>query len=409
MSICRPYAGLLACALALAAFPAAAAETVHLLVPSYSAATATYFQRLGDDFSAANPGVVIVAEVVPWAALQGRLAAAFAAGQPPDLAIVRGAWLPALALAGSVDPLEARMSAEFKARFIGDLLASGRFGGHVYGLPVVAEVPALYYNRDLLDRAGLDGPPGSWDALLADAARLKAVGVAAYGVAAAPAAAAWTGGCAIIANGGAMLDQDGRAAIASPAAERALQALRDLVANGFTEGDAAGHDEAALEDMFAQGALAMLPAPQGLLTRLQRSQTAQRFGVTAPLAPDGPAAANCATSDSVVLPHGSKVRPAAFKFLDFLFTRVPRLAFVEAEGLPPVTRAELRGKYFSGNADRALFGRALLKARFPPPLPGWPAASELLGRAVTAVLQGDADPAQALPIAARAMDAALER
>lgn len=410
----RLYAGLLACGalacgMALAAFPAAAADTVHLLVPSYSAATAPYLQRLGDDFSAANPNVVIVAEVVPWAELQGRLAAALAAGQPPDLAIVRAAWLPALALAGSVDPLEARMSAEFKARFIGDLLASGRVGGHVYGLPMVAEVPALYYNRDLLDRAGLDAPPADWDALLADAARLKAVGVAAYGVAAAPGAAGWTGGCAILANGGAMLDQDGRAAIASPVAERALRALRNLVADGFTEDDVAGHDQAGLEDMFAQGALAMLTAPQGLLARLQRGRTAQRFGVAPPLAQAGPAAAGCAVSDNVVLPHGSKVRPAAFKFLDFLFTRAPRLAFVEAEGLPPVTRAELRAKYFSANAERALFARELLKARFPPPLPGWPAAAASFDRAVAAVLKGDADPAQALPVAARAMDAALER
>lgn len=408
MSTCRLHAGLLACGLALAAFPSAA-DTMHLLVPSYSAATAPYFQLLGKDFSAANPDLVIVAEVVPWAELQGRLAAELAAGDPPDLAIVRGAWLPALVLAGSVDPLEGRMSAEFKARFIGDLLASGRIGGHVYSLPIVAETQALYFNRDLLDRAGLDAPPADWDALLVDAARLKAVGVAAYGVAAAPGAAGQTGSCAILANGGEMLDQNGRVAVASPAAGQALQALRGLVADGFTEADVAGHDQAGLEDMFVRGALAMVPAPQGLLSRLQRGQTAQHFGVTAQLAQAGSVVANCATSDGVVVPHGGNMRWAAFKFLDFLFTRSPRLAFAKAEGMPPVTHAELRDKYFSGDAGRALFARELLKARFPPQLPGWPAASELFDRAVAAVLQGDADPAQSLPVAARAMDAVLER
>jgi multiple sugar transport system substrate-binding protein len=40
--------------------------------------------------------------------------------------------------------------------------------GKIYGLPISLDVMALYYNKDLLDRAGIAEPPKTWEEFLAD-------------------------------------------------------------------------------------------------------------------------------------------------------------------------------------------------------------------------------------------------
>jgi ABC-type glycerol-3-phosphate transport system substrate-binding protein len=42
----------------------------------------------------------------------------------------------------------------------------GSFGGVQYGVPIFADARVLLYNKDLLEEAGLDGAPSTWDELL---------------------------------------------------------------------------------------------------------------------------------------------------------------------------------------------------------------------------------------------------
>ena len=55
---------------------------------------------------------------------------------------------------------------------------AGTVKGQIYRLPTTGEaVPLVYYNEDLFERAGIDGPPGTYAELLGDAAALKEAGV----------------------------------------------------------------------------------------------------------------------------------------------------------------------------------------------------------------------------------------
>ncbi len=61
-----------------------------------------------------------------------------------------------------------------------------------------------------------------------------------------------------------------------------------------------------------------------------------------------------------------KVKQAAWKFLDFLFTKQPRVEFTTSEGFLPTTQAEATDKYFTENTRLKVFVDLLPSAHFAP-------------------------------------------
>ena len=57
----------------------------------------------------------------------------------------------------------------------GETVPRQALAGKQYGLPVAASVRALFYNKDIFARAGIAAPPATWDDLIADAKRVKAL------------------------------------------------------------------------------------------------------------------------------------------------------------------------------------------------------------------------------------------
>jgi multiple sugar transport system substrate-binding protein len=99
------------------------------------------------------------------------LLARIAAGNPPDAALL---WTSPAALAarGALLPLDALMQQSRYAlaeNWPPAVLASCRFAGKTYGLPVTAGSCGIWYNRDMFEHkgipAGRDDFPRSWDEL----------------------------------------------------------------------------------------------------------------------------------------------------------------------------------------------------------------------------------------------------
>jgi ABC-type glycerol-3-phosphate transport system substrate-binding protein len=99
------------------------------------------------------------------------LLARIAAGNPPDATVL---WTSPAALAarGALQPLDDLMQASQYARvenWPSAVLASCRFQGKTYGLPVTAGSCGLSYNREMFEErgipAGQDDVPTTWDEL----------------------------------------------------------------------------------------------------------------------------------------------------------------------------------------------------------------------------------------------------
>ena len=76
-----------------------------------------------------------------------------------------------------LDPLLAADGKEFRAKNYSDrIVALGRVDGKLYGLPFNASSPIMYYNVELVKKAGGDPEkmPDNWDAVIELAAKIKA-------------------------------------------------------------------------------------------------------------------------------------------------------------------------------------------------------------------------------------------
>jgi multiple sugar transport system substrate-binding protein len=96
-------------------------------------------------------------------------------GAAPDVLIVDNPVVSTLAKAGmltTTDETKIDTSA-----IMPNLLAAGQLGGKTSGIPIGANTLALYYNKKILDAAGVDPTKiTSWDALTAALASVKAIG-----------------------------------------------------------------------------------------------------------------------------------------------------------------------------------------------------------------------------------------
>ena len=96
-------------------------------------------------------------------------------GNSPDVLIVDNPVISTLAEAGALTSTdETKLDTSSMAP---NLLGAGQIGGKTYGVPIGANTLALYYNKDLLTKAGVDvAAVKDWPSLTAALAKVKAAG-----------------------------------------------------------------------------------------------------------------------------------------------------------------------------------------------------------------------------------------
>ncbi len=383
---------------ALAMAVPAHAETVRMTVSFYSAATGPYFEKMAADFHAANPGSDIKIEVVNWSSLLQKLQTDISGGTNADVSIIGTRWLLDFVKDGIAEPLDGAMAPGFKERFIGPFLKPGQIGGKIYGLPIAASARALFYNKAMLTKAGFPDGPKTWDDVTAAAEKIKADGGNGFGLMAKGTEvdvyfyyALWT-------HGGDVLDANQKAAFNSPAGVKALTLYKSMLDRGLTEPGPTNYTREDLQNQFKQGRLAMVMTAPFLINQIAKEAPTLEYGIVP--VPTGTTQATYAVTDSVVLFANSKVKPAAMKWLDFLFTAGPRIAFTKGEGFLPTTLDEAKDPAFTENERLKVFVNLLPNARFAPTVTGWEDTAKARTDAVQTVNHRTATPEAALNAAA---------
>jgi len=104
-----------------------------------------------------------------WVGHREALMVASAAGVGPDIVRVKEAWIPDLVEDGMLYPLSGfferdRDKIAPEPHYYAQLLKyANTYQGILYGMPFHNFWPMLNYNQNLLDEAGLPGPPDTWD------------------------------------------------------------------------------------------------------------------------------------------------------------------------------------------------------------------------------------------------------
>jgi multiple sugar transport system substrate-binding protein len=384
----------------------AQADTVRVTVAHYSDATAPYFEKMAREFEKANPGTTIKIEDVNWDTLQQKLQTDISGGANADLAIIGTRWLLDFVKDDVAEPLDGYMDPAFKDRFIGPFLAPGQIGGKTYGLPIAGSARALYYNKDLLAKAGFPNGPRTWDDVVAASKKLKAMGVAGFGLQGKEIETDVYWYYALWTNGGDVVGKDGHAVFASPAGVKAATLYKTMIDEGLTQPGVTGYSREDVQNLFKQGRVAMVISAPFLAKQIKKETPNLKYGIDP--VPVGTNGATYAVTDSIVMFKNSKVKKTAWKFLDFLFTKGPRVEFTSTEGFLPTTKAEAADPAFN-DPDTKAFVALLPQARFAPTVTGWEDTAKAVTNALQAVYLGKAKPADALNQATVQANKALGR
>jgi len=395
---------------AIALTASANAGTVRVTVAEYSAKTGPYFEQVAKDFEAANPDIKIQFEVVPWDNLLQKLTTDISANANADLSIIGTRWLVDFVEQGIAEPLDSYMTPEIKGRFIETFLTPSVMNGKTYGLPIAASARAMYYNKELFEKASLSEPPKTWAELEEAAKKITALGNGVYGFGLQGKEvetdvyfyyAMWSFGGDIV--------KDGKSGLDSKAAIDAASLYKRLIDQGATQPGVTSYAREDVQNLFKQGKIGMMMTAPFLANQIRDEAPNLKYGV-API-PKGPSGdqGTYGVTDSVIMFQNSKNKAEAFKFLDFLFQPKQRIKFTINEGFLPVTKAEAEDKYFVENADLKVFTSLLPTARFAPVIAGWEEIADVTTSALQRIYLGQGQIEPTLKEAASKANAILKK
>ncbi|MBO5123241.1 MAG: extracellular solute-binding protein [Oscillospiraceae bacterium] len=271
--------GLVACGeKAPAADDAATGTTVTMIAAQYCTQTADWWKGFEADFETANEGIDLVVDVVSWNDIYTVVNTRVANGEAPDLLNID--VFADYQADGLLLPAEEWVSAETYAKFFDSFLAESVVDGTVWAVPDLASARALYYNADMLAEAGVEVPT-TWDELTAvcEALKEKFPEVYPWGVdmttdegQACFAYYAWN-------NGGGFVDEAGNWVLDSAANVEAVEYIVGLINAGLTNADPTTETRYDLQEMFANGQVAMMIGPNQISKYCESVENPINYGV----------------------------------------------------------------------------------------------------------------------------------
>lgn len=126
------------------------------------------------DFQAQNPNIKIVYRTFAYEDYERSLLDALAAGTGPDIFMMHNTWLPKhgdkiTPLPGEFPEYGPLMTLkDFQDQFVDVTAQDLIYNNNIYGLPLYVDTLALYYNKDLLNNAGITRPAQTWEEFNSD-------------------------------------------------------------------------------------------------------------------------------------------------------------------------------------------------------------------------------------------------
>lgn len=361
-------------------------------------------EELVATFEAEHPDIGVDLVDLTWSEGHQKIVVAFASGTTPDVLELGSDWVAEFSQKGLLLDLTA------ETETIRPQLKKWEpvtYQGRIFGFPWLLGTRVLFYNKDLMFRAGIDQdkPPTTWAEWQKQATAINSLDDETFGFAANAFEKHrlykkflpffWS-------NGGRLLSSDGqRCLLNSEAGVAALKQYVALCDVGMIE------TQRELDQAFQRGRIGFTISGDWLLDQLGRNPDAPGFGVALLPAPKGGKSISFAGGEYLVIPKESRHAQEAQLFINFLLRPENNLKLCRAIGFHPASRAAAANPYFANDPYRKVFSEQLETARPTPVLGNWVEIEEVIEHAVEAAMYKTMSPDSALHRAATEIDKLL--
>jgi multiple sugar transport system substrate-binding protein len=396
--------------------PAAKAATVSIDFWNYwDGDNAKAISSLIDQFNATHPTIKVRNVTFPWGDLYTKMQAAAqgSGGGLPAVAAGDIAWMAALHRSGKLANLgPAATKAKLNLKdFYPEILKYSLYGGKLEALPVSTNNLALFFNKDLFQKAGLDPskPPTTWDQLRADAKKIAALGNGTQGfeIYTQPGEGlTWQLQPYIWQAGGGFLNKSYTApAFNNAAGRKALGFLVGLIQDDHVT-------EAGQWGAFDKGQAGMRVDGSWMVNTYAKQSPFSVGTAQIPIPAGGKHATNMGGEQIFVFNSASKAEQnAAATFALWLASTPVQIKWDQATSFMPTRTSVANSKAIQNWVKATPQLKAFVKqqpyARARPPIPQYPAVSDAFSKAIEPAFYGKVSVAQALANAAKDVSAAL--
>jgi multiple sugar transport system substrate-binding protein len=276
------------------------------------------------DFQKANPKIQVTTEFVAYEALHDKIVSAAPAGTY-DVVLIDVIWPAEFGSKKLVTDVSGQFPASWKTDILGGALTTAEYQGKFYGVPWILDAKYLFYNTEMLSKAGVDPSSlSTWDGVRTAAKALKDKKVVDK-----PLIWSWKQAEALICDytqllgafGGKFLSDDGKSvAFDKGGGLDALKFMKQTLDDGLTNPNSMESLEEDVRKVFSEGSAAIALNWTYMFAAAndeKQSKIAGKVGVM-PTPSGSSGGPGCNGSMALSVTSGSKNQQAAWTYITYL-------------------------------------------------------------------------------------------
>src|SRR5258706_10776231 len=231
--------------------------TIQVLTMVRAGLKRAEIEQIARDFEAKTPDIKFVMKYLATVFVPDKITTGMAATPPAyDAAMIDVIWPDEFIKAGYLLDVTDRVTPEMQAGIFPASWNGVTRNGKVYGMPWLMDVKYFMYNKDILQKAGFNNPPATWEELADQAKVIKEKGLAEF-----PITWSWNQkegvtcdfAVLLFGNGGSFVDASGKPAFNNDKGVEILSWMKQTIDDGLSNPSAISSDEMAVEADFLAG------------------------------------------------------------------------------------------------------------------------------------------------------------
>ncbi|WP_310075512.1 extracellular solute-binding protein [Phyllobacterium sp. 1468] len=385
--------------------PAHAETKINALFMAQAAYSEADVRAMTEAFTKANPDVTVNLEFVPYEGLHDKTVLAQGSGGGYDVVLFDVIWPAEYATNKVLVDVTDKITPEMKSGVLPGAWTTVEYEGKRYGMPWILDTKYLFYNKEILEKAGIKTPPKTWAELAEQAMIIKDKGLLAT-----PIAWSWSQAEAAIcdyttlvsAYGGSFL-KDGKPVFQTGGGLDALNYMVDSYKSGVTNPNSKEFLEEDVRRVFQNGEAAFAlnwTYMYNMANDPKDSKVAGKVGVVPAPGVEGKSTVSAVNgSMGLGITSTSKHPDEAWKYITFMTSQATQNQYAKLS--LPIWASSYDDPAVSKNQEELIAAaKVSLAAMYPrPTTQKYQELSTGLQQAIQEALLGQAAPEDALKTA----------